>query len=188
MDAMHERIPVFNMGEEDYNLDSGVEFWVGHRFKCRDAVLQGVKNYRIRRSTDTMCNAIKLRLGVHGVSVLPVDRTSDIGEFKEVRRVGGVHSCLTPTMSQDHRQFDSSLICKSNPSVSILVLQGVVRASYHFKPSYRKVWMAKQKDINSGVQPAMSVTPQCAADRHSDWYVQASTAEPQDKARHRPTS
>ncbi|KAL4371749.1 hypothetical protein AHAS_Ahas06G0196900 [Arachis hypogaea] len=53
-------------------------------------------------------------------------------------------------MSQDHRQLDSSLICRvilpliqSNPSVSIPILQGAVQASYHFKPSYRKVWMAK---------------------------------------------
>ncbi|RYR07597.1 hypothetical protein Ahy_B05g074987 [Arachis hypogaea] len=36
------------MGEEDYNLDGGVEFWVGHRFKCRD----GVKNYSIRQSAE----------------------------------------------------------------------------------------------------------------------------------------
>ncbi|XP_057734465.1 uncharacterized protein LOC130949872 [Arachis stenosperma] len=57
-------------------------------------------------------------------------------------------------MSQDHRQLDSSLICKvtspmiqSNPFVTIPVLQGAVHASYHFKPSYRKVWMAKQKVI-----------------------------------------
>ncbi|RYQ98615.1 hypothetical protein Ahy_B07g086378 [Arachis hypogaea] len=57
-------------------------------------------------------------------------------------------------MSQDHRQLNSSLICRvilpliqSNPSVSIPVFQGAVWASYHFKPSYRKVWMAKQKAI-----------------------------------------
>ncbi|XP_025607731.1 uncharacterized protein [Arachis hypogaea] len=57
-------------------------------------------------------------------------------------------------MSEDHHQLDSSLICmvilpliQSNPSVSIPVLQGVVQASYHFKPSYRKVWMTKQKAI-----------------------------------------
>ncbi|RYR15486.1 hypothetical protein Ahy_B04g072239 [Arachis hypogaea] len=35
----------------------------------------------------------------------------------------------------------------SNPSVSIPVLQSAIQASYHFKPSYRKVWMAKQKAI-----------------------------------------
>ncbi|XP_025641161.1 uncharacterized protein [Arachis hypogaea] len=57
-------------------------------------------------------------------------------------------------MSQNHRQLDSNLICRiilpliqSNPFVSISILQGAVQASYHFKPSYRKVWMAKQKAI-----------------------------------------
>ncbi|RYR02538.1 hypothetical protein Ahy_B06g081337 [Arachis hypogaea] len=90
-----------------------------------------------------MCIAIKLQMDVHGVSVLPSDRTSDTGEFnfqpwmfyfvREVRRVGGAHTCLAPTMSQDYQQLDSSLICKvilpliqSSPSVSITVLQGAV--------------------------------------------------------------
>ncbi|XP_025628579.1 uncharacterized protein [Arachis hypogaea] len=35
----------------------------------------------------------------------------------------------------------------SNPSISIPVLQSAVQASYHFRPSYRKVWMEKQKAI-----------------------------------------
>ncbi|RYR61191.1 hypothetical protein Ahy_A04g018317 [Arachis hypogaea] len=52
LDAMHERTLFSNMGEEDYNLDGGVEFQVGHGFKCRDAVLQGMKNYSIRRSAE----------------------------------------------------------------------------------------------------------------------------------------
>ncbi|RYR72724.1 hypothetical protein Ahy_A02g006938 [Arachis hypogaea] len=50
LDAMHERTLFLNMGEEDYNLDGGVEFWVGHKFRSQEAVLQGVKNYSIRRS------------------------------------------------------------------------------------------------------------------------------------------
>ncbi|RYR05058.1 hypothetical protein Ahy_B06g084907 isoform B [Arachis hypogaea] len=93
-----------------------------------------------------MCIAVKLQMDVPGGSVFPSDRTSDTDEFKEVRKVGGVHTCLAPTMSQDHRQLDSSLICKiilpliqSNPSISILALQGAVRQNHHFKPSYRKV-------------------------------------------------
>ncbi|RYR43087.1 hypothetical protein Ahy_A08g039516 [Arachis hypogaea] len=51
-----------------------------------------------------------------------------------------------------HAQLNSGLICKvmlpmikTDPSVSILVLQSVVHQSYHFNPSYRKVWMANQK-------------------------------------------
>ncbi|XP_015932078.1 uncharacterized protein LOC107458382 [Arachis duranensis] len=50
LDAMHERILFSNMGEEDYNLDGVIEFRVGHKFKCRDAVMQGVKNYSIFQS------------------------------------------------------------------------------------------------------------------------------------------
>ncbi|RYR02952.1 hypothetical protein Ahy_B06g081779 [Arachis hypogaea] len=49
---MHERTPFSNTGEVDYNLDGGVEFQVDHRLKCRDAVMQGVKNYSIRRSAE----------------------------------------------------------------------------------------------------------------------------------------
>ncbi|RYR05548.1 hypothetical protein Ahy_B06g085408 isoform F [Arachis hypogaea] len=52
MDAMHERTSFSNTGEEDYNLDGGVEFRVGHMFRSREAVLQGVKNYNIRRSAE----------------------------------------------------------------------------------------------------------------------------------------
>ncbi|XP_015963421.1 uncharacterized protein LOC107487317 [Arachis duranensis] len=159
---MHERTPVLDTGEEDYNLDGSGEFRVGHKFKSREAVLQGVKNYSIRKSAD----ADKLIMGVNGASVWHFDRTSDTGNIKficvfqyfitisEVRRVGGVHACLAPTMSQDYCQLDNSLICRvilpliqSNPSVSIPVLQSAVQASYHFKLSYRKVWMAKQKVI-----------------------------------------
>ncbi|RYR50935.1 hypothetical protein Ahy_A06g025969 [Arachis hypogaea] len=81
LDVMHEETLYSNMGADDYNTDSGVEF-------------------------------------------------------------------------QDHRQLDSNLICRiilpliqSSPLVTIPVLQSIVRQSYHFKPSYRKVWMAKQKAI-----------------------------------------
>ncbi|RYR39150.1 hypothetical protein Ahy_A09g044608 [Arachis hypogaea] len=94
-----------------------------------------------------MCSAVKLRMGVNGASVWPFGRTSNtvllydiLSRFeiwlkqycffvsREVRRVGGAHSCLAPIMSQDHRQLDSSLICRvilsliqSNPFVSIPV-------------------------------------------------------------------
>ncbi|XP_016168878.1 uncharacterized protein LOC107611474 [Arachis ipaensis] len=52
LDAMHERNLVSDSCGVDYNLDDGVEFRVGHRFRSREAVLQGVKNYSIRRSAE----------------------------------------------------------------------------------------------------------------------------------------
>ncbi|RYR40832.1 hypothetical protein Ahy_A09g046576 [Arachis hypogaea] len=53
LDAMHERISFSDTGEEDYNLDGGVEFRVDHKFRSREAVLQGVKNYSIRLCRQT---------------------------------------------------------------------------------------------------------------------------------------
>ncbi|RYR59545.1 hypothetical protein Ahy_A05g025445 isoform B [Arachis hypogaea] len=52
LDTMHERIPVSDTCGVDYNLDGGMEFRVGHRFKSREAVLQGVKNYSICKSAE----------------------------------------------------------------------------------------------------------------------------------------
>ncbi|RYR38238.1 hypothetical protein Ahy_A09g043209 [Arachis hypogaea] len=49
--------------------------------------------------------------------------------MKEVHRVEGAHMCLAPTMSQDHEHL----------FISISILQGAVKQSYHFKFSYGKV-------------------------------------------------
>ncbi|RYR20931.1 hypothetical protein Ahy_B03g066159 [Arachis hypogaea] len=49
---MHEVTLFSNIGADDYNTDGGVEFRVGHRFRNREVVLQGVKNYSIWRSAE----------------------------------------------------------------------------------------------------------------------------------------
>ncbi|RYR74095.1 hypothetical protein Ahy_A02g008712 [Arachis hypogaea] len=152
LDTMHERIPIYDTCGVDYNLDGGVEFQIGHRFRSQEAVLQGVKNYSIHRSaeyrmieSDWLKYHVQCRQANSGCQwSLRVALRQNLG-YWEVRRFGGPHSYLAPTMSQDHRQLDSSLIYRvilpliqSNPSISIPVLQGVVQTSYHFKPSYRK--------------------------------------------------
>ncbi|XP_016207376.1 uncharacterized protein LOC107647844 [Arachis ipaensis] len=54
----------------------------------------------------------------------------------------------------DHRQLDYHVICASilslvmaDASVSVKVLQNAVSSKFGFRPSYRKVWMGKQKAI-----------------------------------------
>ncbi|RYQ89820.1 hypothetical protein Ahy_B09g096268 [Arachis hypogaea] len=119
LDAMYEKSPFFNTEEEDYNLDGGVEFQVGHIIKCRDAVIQSVKNYSIHRSagcqvveSDQLKYHVHCRQAAAGSLWSPrVALRQNLG-YWEVRRVGGTHICLAPTMFQDHRQLDSSLICK----------------------------------------------------------------------------
>ncbi|XP_057745177.1 uncharacterized protein LOC130963043 [Arachis stenosperma] len=66
MDTMQERNPFFNTGENDYKLDEGLEFRVGHRFKSRKVVLEGVKNYSIRRSAEyRVLESNRLKYHVH---------------------------------------------------------------------------------------------------------------------------
>ncbi|MED6154491.1 hypothetical protein PIB30_113068, partial [Stylosanthes scabra] len=42
----------FGGGGEDYDLDGGSEFQIGHRFSTREAVHMAVKNYNIRRASE----------------------------------------------------------------------------------------------------------------------------------------
>ncbi|MED6191041.1 hypothetical protein PIB30_112124, partial [Stylosanthes scabra] len=42
----------FGGGGEDYDLDGGSEFQIGHRFSTREAVHMAVKNYNLRRASE----------------------------------------------------------------------------------------------------------------------------------------
>ncbi|MED6149709.1 hypothetical protein PIB30_065089 [Stylosanthes scabra] len=42
----------FGGGGDDYDIDGGQEFRVGHRFSTREAVHLGVKNYNVRRASE----------------------------------------------------------------------------------------------------------------------------------------
>ncbi|XP_015952724.1 uncharacterized protein LOC107477253 [Arachis duranensis] len=53
----------------------------------------------------------------------------------------------------DHRQLDYHVICariyplvRADAAVTVKVLQQATEADYGFRPSYKKVWMAKQKE------------------------------------------
>ncbi|XP_016177785.1 uncharacterized protein LOC107620081 [Arachis ipaensis] len=107
--TIHERTPFSDTGEENYNLDDGLEFRVSHRFKTREAVLQGVKNYSIRRSveyrvieSDRLKYYVQCHQAENGCQWRLRMALRQNLEYWEVRRVGGVHSCLAPTISQDH--------------------------------------------------------------------------------------
>ncbi|XP_057734864.1 uncharacterized protein LOC130950383 [Arachis stenosperma] len=163
LDAMYEKTPFSDTGEEDYNQDSSVEFrlsgtqlpesnqsvlnlWFGSDTctkKHKSEPNRPVLTLSIRRSAEYLViesDRIKYHVQCHQAEngcqwSLRVALRQNLG-YWEVRRVGGVHSCLAPTMSQDHHQLDSSLICRvillliqSNPSVSIQVLQGAALQS-----------------------------------------------------------
>ncbi|RYR72627.1 hypothetical protein Ahy_A02g006846 isoform D [Arachis hypogaea] len=72
----------------------------------------------------------------------------------EVKRYNGPHTCLATSISSDHRSLDYHVISafimpmvRADASVSIKVLLNATAAHFGFRPTYRRVWMAKQKAI-----------------------------------------
>ncbi|RYR67542.1 hypothetical protein Ahy_A03g013939 isoform E [Arachis hypogaea] len=72
----------------------------------------------------------------------------------EVKRYNGPHTCLATSISSDHRSLDYHVILafimpmvRADASVSIKVLLNATAAHFGFRPTYRRVWMAKQKSI-----------------------------------------
>ncbi|RYR72626.1 hypothetical protein Ahy_A02g006846 isoform A [Arachis hypogaea] len=103
------------------------EFQVGQQFQDNDEALLSVKTYSIQRG----------RKGIW-----------------EVKRYNGPHTCLATSISSDHRSLDYHVISafimpmvRADASVSIKVLLNATAAHFGFRPTYRRVWMAKQKAI-----------------------------------------
>ncbi|XP_016207225.1 uncharacterized protein LOC107647682 [Arachis ipaensis] len=85
------------------------------------------------------------------------DGSAGLTEFQrngiwEVKRYNGPHTCLATSISSDHRSLDYHVIStfimpmvRADASVNIKVLQNATAAHFGFRPTYRRVWMAKQK-------------------------------------------
>ncbi|RYQ97212.1 hypothetical protein Ahy_B08g093232 isoform B [Arachis hypogaea] len=72
----------------------------------------------------------------------------------EVKRYNGPHTCLATSISSDHRSLDYHVISafimpmvRADASVSIKVLLNAMAAHFGFRPTYRRVWLAKQKSV-----------------------------------------
>ncbi|RYR05599.1 hypothetical protein Ahy_B06g085446 isoform C [Arachis hypogaea] len=72
----------------------------------------------------------------------------------EVKRYNGPHTCLATSISSDHRSLDYHVIAtfimpiiRADASVNIKVLLNATAAHFGFRPTYRRVWMAKQKAV-----------------------------------------
>nr|XP_025607784.1 uncharacterized protein LOC112701211 [Arachis hypogaea] len=72
----------------------------------------------------------------------------------EVKRYNGPHTCLATSISSDHRSLDYHVIAtfimpmvRADASVNIKVLLNATAAHFGFRPTYRRVWMAKQKPV-----------------------------------------
>ncbi|XP_057740335.1 uncharacterized protein LOC130957498 [Arachis stenosperma] len=140
---------------------SSTEFQIGQSFQSKDEAVLSVKDYSIRRGVEY--RVIELdHLKYHGKCkefgkgcswLIRVALRARKGTW-EVRRYNGPHTCLATSISSDHRQLDYHVICarilpmvRADAAVTVKVLQQATEADYGFRPSYKKVWMAKQKAV-----------------------------------------
>ncbi|XP_057740773.1 uncharacterized protein LOC130957933, partial [Arachis stenosperma] len=149
-------------GARDAEGSTGLtEFQVGQQFQDKDEALLSVKTYSIRRGVQYKVVESDHRRYVGKCSEfgngctwlirLSLRKRKDIWE---VKRYNGPHTCLATSISSDHRSLDYHVISafimpmvRADASVSIKVLLNATAAHFGFRPTYRRVWMAKQKSI-----------------------------------------
>ncbi|XP_052117784.1 uncharacterized protein LOC107490353 [Arachis duranensis] len=155
---------------------SSTEFQIGQPFQNKDEAMLSVKDYSIRRGVEYRVIESD-HLKYHGKCkqfgkgctwLIRVALRARKGTW-EVRRYNGPHTCLETSISSDHRQLDYHVICarilslvRADAAVTVKVLQQATEADYGSRPSYKKAWMAKQKegilvisDRHNGIKAAL---------------------------------
>ncbi|XP_015969910.1 uncharacterized protein LOC107493324 [Arachis duranensis] len=149
-------------GARDAEGTAGLtEFQVGQQFQDKDEALLSVKTYSIRRGVQYKVVESDYRRYVgkcsefgNGCTWLIRLSLRQRKGIWEVKRYNGPHTCLATSISSDHRSLDYHVISafimpmvRADASVSIKVLLNATAAHFGFKPTYRRVWMAKQKAV-----------------------------------------
>ncbi|XP_016168534.1 uncharacterized protein LOC107611086 [Arachis ipaensis] len=138
------------------------EFQIGQSFQSKEEAVLSVKYYSIRRGveykvmeSDNLKYQGRCKEFGNGCTWLIRIVMRKRKSTWEVRRYNGPHTCMATSISSDHKQLDYHVICarifplvRADASVSIKVLQEATEATYGFRPSYRKVWLAKQKAVS----------------------------------------
>ncbi|XP_057719926.1 uncharacterized protein LOC130934366 [Arachis stenosperma] len=153
---------VAGFGARDKDGSAGMtEFQVGQQFQDKDEALLSVKTYSIRRGVQYKVVESDYRRYVGKCSefgngctwLIRLSLRQRKGIWK-VKRYNGPHTCLATSISSDHRSLDYHVIAtfimpmvRADASVNIKVLLNATAAHFGFRPTYRRVWMAKQKAV-----------------------------------------
>ncbi|XP_015953717.1 uncharacterized protein LOC127747547 [Arachis duranensis] len=149
-------------GARDAKGSAGLtEFQVGQQFSDKEEALLSVKTYSIRRGVQYKVVESDYRRYVgkcsefgNGCTWLIRLSLRQRKGIWEVKRYNGPHTCLATSISSDHRSLDYHVISafimpmvRADASVSIKVLLNATAAHFGFRPTYRRVWLAKQKAV-----------------------------------------
>ncbi|RYR54256.1 hypothetical protein Ahy_A06g029514 isoform H [Arachis hypogaea] len=149
-------------GARDAEGTAGLtEFQVGQQFQDKEQALLSVKTYSIWRGVQYKVIESDYRQYVgkcsefgNGCTWLIRLSLRQRKGIWEVKRYNGPHTCLATSISSDHKSLDYHVISafimpmvRADASVSIKVLLNATTAHFGFRPTYRRVWMAKQKVV-----------------------------------------
>nr|XP_025616625.1 uncharacterized protein LOC112708920 [Arachis hypogaea] len=149
-------------GARDVEGSAGLtEFQVGQQFQHKDEAVLTVKTYSIRRGVQYKVVESDYRRYVgkctefgNGCTLLIRLSLRQRKDIWEVKRYNGPHTCLATSISSDHRSLDYHVIStfimpmvRADASVCIKVLLNATAAHFGFRPTYRRVWLAKQKAV-----------------------------------------
>ncbi|XP_057740552.1 uncharacterized protein LOC130957725 [Arachis stenosperma] len=165
LDAMRqEGVPgqPAGFGARDAEGSAGLtKFQVGQQFPDKEEALLSVKTYSIRRGVQYKVVESDYRRYVgkcfefgNGCTWLIRLSLRQRKGVWEVKRYNGPHTCLAPSIFSDHRSLDYHVISafimpmvRADASVSIKVLLNATATHFGFRPTYRRVWLAKQKAV-----------------------------------------
>ncbi|KAH1107905.1 hypothetical protein J1N35_011673 [Gossypium stocksii] len=152
-------LPYRRRDRASLSLDSG-ELEVGKEFSNKDSFLGALKqhsiingvNYNVVKSKSDKFEAkCAVKDGTCAWKIMTLLRKMT-GLWK-TKKYKGPHTCVGD-VSQDHPKMDSSmcaslilLMLKEDLKISVAVLISHIRTQFRYTPSYRKVWIAKQKAL-----------------------------------------
>ncbi|XP_016172439.1 uncharacterized protein LOC107614821 [Arachis ipaensis] len=156
--GQHQNVEATFVVQGMHDANPLMEFQIGQSFQSKEEVVLSVKDYSVRRGVEyKVMQSYHLKYqGIckefgNGCAWLIRITLQKRKSTWEVRRCNGPHTCMATSISSDHKQFDYHVICvrifplvRVDASVTIKVLQ---EATCGFRPSYRKVWLAKQKAV-----------------------------------------
>ncbi|XP_057759990.1 uncharacterized protein LOC130980315 [Arachis stenosperma] len=155
-------VPIGFGARDTQNAGDVAEFQVGQQFQHKEKVVFSVKTYSICRGVEYKVLESDHRK-YHGkckefgngcVWLIWVSLCKHKG-ILEIKRYNGPRTCLATSISSDHRKLDYHVISvfimpmiRADAVTSIKVLQNATEAHFGFKPTYIRVWMAKQKAVS----------------------------------------
>ncbi|RYQ80379.1 hypothetical protein Ahy_Scaffold1g106832 isoform E [Arachis hypogaea] len=137
------------------------EFSVGMEFGSRESVISAIKSYTISRGVDYTVyesepQTFYAKCKGYGAGCDWLIQASLIRKKAcwEIKRYNGKHTCTMGTISQDHAKLDSDTIAdairplvEADPSIKVKSVIAEVQGKFNYIVSYRKAWLAKQKDV-----------------------------------------